>query len=77
MILTKNSPPQEKIQILRPCDAFKVSSKQANSEVLRTWYSTIFSIKMYHFFHSQTFSDIDLVGLFFVVKRARNNSPSI
>ena len=61
MILTKNSPPQKKIQIIRPSYAFKVSSKQTNPEVLQPWYSTILNIELYHFFHSQSFSNINLV----------------
>ena len=77
MILIKDSAPQKKTQILSRSDALKVSSKQTNPEMLRPWYSTIFKIQKSHFLHSQTFSDIDLVRLIFLVKRARNNSPSI
>ena len=61
MIFTKNSAPQEKTQILRPSLALKVSSKQANPEVLELWYSTIFNIEKYHFLHSQTFLDIEII----------------
>ena len=77
MILTKDSAPQKKTQLLSPSDALKVSSKYKNTEVLRSWCSTIFKIQKSHFLHSQTFSDIDLVRLIFLGKRARNKSPSI
>ena len=58
MILTKYNVPQEKTQSLRLSDALKVSSKQKNPEVLRSWYSKIFNIQKSHFLHSQTFSNI-------------------
>ena len=77
MILTKKNFPQQKIQSSRLCDTLKISSKQANPDVLRPWYSTIFNIQKSHFLHGQTFSDIDLIWLLFVVNRARNNYLSI
>ena len=86
MILTKNSLPQEKTQILRPSHALKVSSEQTNPEVLRPWYSiqylifksATFSIvkhfQAYRFIRIQT---IYLVRLLFAIKCARSNCPSI